>query len=79
MTGSSLHVKTHSQAHPGDLETRRFVHPVCFSLGLVLFHLMLYLCCLDGLAAHGEPAVSLKVVFLPLLAFQAIILIDNFR
>ena len=33
----------------------------------------------DGLAAYGKPAVSLKVVFLPLLAFQAIILIDNFR
>ena len=33
----------------------------------------------DGLAAYGKPAVSLKVVFLPLLAFQATILIDNFR
>lgn len=28
---------------------------------------------------HDTPAVSLKVVFLPLLAFQAVILIDNFR
>jgi len=28
---------------------------------------------------RGSSAISLKVVFLPLLAFQAVILIDNFR
>jgi len=46
---------------------------------LIAFELLL--CCyLDSQeGAYGKPAVSLKVVFLPLLAFQATILIDNFR
>ena len=34
---------------------------------------------MDLLAAHGNSAVNLKIVFLPLLVFEVIILIDNFR
>lgn len=30
-------------------------------------------------AARSPPAVSLKIVFLPLLAFEVIILVDNAR
>ncbi|BBM99475.1 hypothetical protein MPTK1_1g21510 [Marchantia polymorpha subsp. ruderalis] len=45
---------------------------------LVSFELLL--CCyLATLEASHTEVVSLKVVFLPLLVFQAIILIDNFR
>lgn len=40
---------------------------------------MKILCVVFGCTARGTPAVSLKIVFLPLLAFEAIILIDNFR
>lgn len=31
------------------------------------------------LVDYGIPVVNLKIVFLPLLAFEVIILIDNFR
>lgn len=45
---------------------------------LIAFEILL--CCyLDTLEASGTPAVSLKIVFLPLLTFEAIVLIDNFR
>jgi len=45
---------------------------------LIAFELLL--CCyLNTHEVCGVPAVSLKVVFLPLLLFQAVILIDNFR
>ncbi|CAM6019705.1 unnamed protein product [Sphagnum balticum] len=45
---------------------------------LIAFELLL--CCyLNTREVCGVPAVSLKLVFLPLLLFQAVILIDNFR
>jgi Transmembrane Fragile-X-F protein len=31
------------------------------------------------LVDYGIPVINLKIVFLPLLAFEVIILIDNFR
>jgi len=60
--------------------------PCLVKLGLVtpFFHgsdestLTLWVVCL-GCTASGTPAVSLKIVFLPLLTFEAIVLIDNFR
>ncbi|XP_051147944.1 uncharacterized protein LOC127263053 [Andrographis paniculata] len=45
---------------------------------LVAFELLLCIY-LESLYAYGSAAVSLKVVFLPLVAFEVIILIDNFR
>ncbi|MCH94199.1 transmembrane fragile-X-F-associated protein, partial [Trifolium medium] len=39
-----------------------------------LVNVLQYLC-----AFRGFPAVDLKIVFLPLLTFEVIILIDNFR
>ncbi|KAJ7561441.1 hypothetical protein O6H91_03G028700 [Diphasiastrum complanatum] len=45
---------------------------------LVAFELLLCTY-LDGVQVYGEAAVSLKLVFLPLLTFEATILIDNFR
>ncbi|KAJ7557508.1 hypothetical protein O6H91_05G129300 [Diphasiastrum complanatum] len=45
---------------------------------LIAFELLLCTY-LDSRAVYGNTAVSLKVVFLPLLAFEAVILIDNFR
>ena len=32
-----------------------------------------------SMAVYGVAAVSLKIVFFPLLAFETVILIDNFR
>nr|XP_024395498.1 uncharacterized protein LOC112291819 isoform X3 [Physcomitrium patens] len=45
---------------------------------LIAFELLLCTY-LDTLEGRDMSAISLKIVFLPLLAFQAIILIDNFR
>ncbi|KAG0627661.1 hypothetical protein M758_2G218800 [Ceratodon purpureus] len=45
---------------------------------LIAFELLL--CCyLDTQEGGRKPAVNLKIVFLPLLVFQAIVLVDNFR
>lgn len=46
-----------------------FVGALCISFVLKGFFFL----------AHGYPAVNLKIVFLPLLAFEVIILVDNFR
>ncbi|KAL2243007.1 UNVERIFIED_CONTAM: hypothetical protein Sindi_0418700 [Sesamum indicum] len=45
---------------------------------LVAFELLLCIY-LESIYSNGLAAVNLKIVFLPLLAFEAIILIDNFR
>ncbi|KAK4395784.1 hypothetical protein Sango_1732700 [Sesamum angolense] len=45
---------------------------------LVAFELLLCIY-LESIYSTGLAAVNLKIVFLPLLAFEAIILIDNFR
>lgn len=45
---------------------------------LIAFELLLCIH-LESIHDHGFPAVSLKMIFLPLLAFELIILIDNFR
>ncbi|XP_016672576.1 uncharacterized protein [Gossypium hirsutum] len=45
---------------------------------LIAFELLLCIY-LESVNVYGFPAVSLKVVFLPLLVFEIIILIDNFR
>ena len=38
-----------------------------------------FLNALSSFAVYHIPAVNLKIVFIPLLAFEIIILIDNFR
>ncbi|KAM2456024.1 hypothetical protein PS1_015950 [Malus domestica] len=53
-------------------------HAVVATPLLVAFELLLCIY-LDSVSVHGFAAVNLKVVFLPLLAFEVIILIDNFR
>ncbi|XP_077230990.1 uncharacterized protein LOC143864059 isoform X2 [Tasmannia lanceolata] len=53
-------------------------HAVVATPLLVAFELLLCIY-LESLNVHGDPAVSLKIVFLPLMAFEVIILIDNFR
>ncbi|XVE64080.1 hypothetical protein DITRI_Ditri07aG0072500 [Diplodiscus trichospermus] len=46
----------------------------------LLFSFELLLCIyLESVNVHGFAAVNLRIVFLPLLAFEIIILIDNFR
>ncbi|KAL6497184.1 hypothetical protein OROGR_029113 [Orobanche gracilis] len=45
---------------------------------LVAFELLLCIY-LESICVNGSAAVNLKIVFLPLLAFEVIILIDNFR
>ncbi|PNY11416.1 transmembrane fragile-X-F-associated protein [Trifolium pratense] len=45
---------------------------------LIAFELLLCIY-LESLYVRGFPAVDLKIVFLPLLTFEVIILIDNFR
>jgi hypothetical protein len=45
---------------------------------LIAFELLLCIY-LESLRVRNHPSVDLKIVFLPLLAFEAIILIDNFR
>lgn len=53
-------------------------HAVVATPLLVAFELLLCIY-LEGIYGHGDPAVSLKVAFLPLLAFEVTILVDNFR
>ncbi|CAL9117646.1 unnamed protein product [Musa textilis] len=45
---------------------------------LISFELLLCIY-LQGISVNGEPAVNLKIVFIPLLAFEIIILVDNVR
>ncbi|TQD74693.1 hypothetical protein C1H46_039770 [Malus baccata] len=53
-------------------------HAIAAAPLLVAFELLLCIY-LESVSVHGFAAVNLKVVFLPLLAFEIIILIDNFR
>ncbi|KAJ8648473.1 hypothetical protein MRB53_001496 [Persea americana] len=53
-------------------------HAIVATPLLVAFELLLCIY-LDSIYVHGYPAVNLKIVFLPLLAFEVIILVDNFR
>ncbi|XP_074317222.1 uncharacterized protein LOC141653384 isoform X1 [Silene latifolia] len=53
-------------------------HAVVATPLIVAFELLLCIY-LESLQAFNIPVVSLKVVFIPLLTFQTIILIDNFR
>lgn len=53
-------------------------HAIVAAPLLVAFELLLCIY-LESVNVHHFPAVSLKIVFLPLLAFEVIILIDNFR
>lgn len=53
-------------------------HSVVATPLLVAFELLLCTY-LESLRVHEYPVVSLKIVFLPLLAFETIILLDNFR
>ncbi|XP_074316489.1 uncharacterized protein LOC141652787 [Silene latifolia] len=53
-------------------------HAVVATPLIVAFELLLCIY-LQSLQEFGIPVVSLKVVFIPLLAFQTIILVDNFR
>ena len=57
-------------------------HCFQFNTSFSLFNRVLFGMFIDAipfLAVYGFPAVNLKIVFLPLLAFEIIILIDNFR
>ncbi|PON86516.1 Transmembrane Fragile-X-F-associated protein [Trema orientale] len=53
-------------------------HAVVATPLLVAFELLLCIY-LESVKVNGSAAVNLKIVFLPLLAFEIIILIDNFR
>ncbi|KAF6160874.1 hypothetical protein GIB67_041928 [Kingdonia uniflora] len=53
-------------------------HTVVATPLLIAFELLLCIY-LESIYVHGYAAVNLKIVFLPLLAFETIILIDNFR
>ncbi|XP_039025317.1 uncharacterized protein LOC120158563 isoform X2 [Hibiscus syriacus] len=53
-------------------------HAIVAAPLLIAFELLLCLY-LESVNVYGFAAVNLKVVFLPLLAFEIIILIDNFR
>lgn len=53
-------------------------HAIVATPLIVAFELLLCVY-LESLSAYGFAAVSLKIVFLPLLAFETVILIDNFR
>ncbi|OVA06753.1 Transmembrane Fragile-X-F-associated protein [Macleaya cordata] len=53
-------------------------HAIVATPLLVAFELLLCIY-LEGIYVYGFTAVNLKIVFLPLLAFEMIILIDNFR
>uniref|UniRef100_A0A2P2L7C8 Uncharacterized protein MANES_01G020500 n=2 Tax=Rhizophora mucronata TaxID=61149 RepID=A0A2P2L7C8_RHIMU len=53
-------------------------HAVVSTPLLVAFELLLCIY-LESISVHGIAAVNLKIVFIPLLAFEVIILIDNFR
>ncbi|GLT76515.1 hypothetical protein SLA2020_481680 [Shorea laevis] len=53
-------------------------HSIVATPLLIAFELLLCIY-LESLYVKGFPAVSLKIVFLPLLALEIVILIDNFR
>ncbi|KAL3716658.1 hypothetical protein ACJRO7_008271 [Eucalyptus globulus] len=53
-------------------------HAIVATPLLVAFELLLCIY-LESVYVHRDPAVNLKIVFLPLLALEIIILIDNFR
>ncbi|KAI8542976.1 hypothetical protein RHMOL_Rhmol08G0182400 [Rhododendron molle] len=53
-------------------------HAIVAAPFLIAFELLLCIY-LESIAVSGSAAVNLKIVFLPLLAFEIIILIDNFR
>ncbi|KAI3866525.1 hypothetical protein MKW92_011386 [Papaver armeniacum] len=53
-------------------------HAVVATPLLVAFEILLCVY-LEGIYVYGFAAVNLKIVFVPLLAFELIILIDNFR
>ncbi|XWS50696.1 hypothetical protein CRYUN_Cryun12cG0108700 [Craigia yunnanensis] len=53
-------------------------HAIVATPLLISFELLLCIY-LESVNVHGFAAVNLKIVFLPLLAFEIIILIDNFR
>uniref|UniRef100_A0A7C9DEK7 RING-type domain-containing protein n=1 Tax=Opuntia streptacantha TaxID=393608 RepID=A0A7C9DEK7_OPUST len=53
-------------------------HVVVATPLIIAFELLLCVY-LESLNVYGIPIVSLKIVFFPLLAFETIILIDNFR
>lgn len=53
-------------------------HAIVATPLVIAFELLLCIY-LESLYVHGFAAVNLKIVFLPLLAFEIIILIDNFR
>ncbi|KAK9278709.1 hypothetical protein L1049_028284 [Liquidambar formosana] len=53
-------------------------HAIVATPLLIAFELLLCLY-LESIYVHGVAAVNLKIVFLPLLVFEIIILIDNFR
>ncbi|KAL4280614.1 hypothetical protein GQ457_03G012880 [Hibiscus cannabinus] len=53
-------------------------HAIVATPLLIAFELLLCMY-LESVNVYGFAAVNLKVVFLPLLAFEIIILIDNFR
>ncbi|XP_022736733.1 uncharacterized protein LOC111289728 isoform X2 [Durio zibethinus] len=53
-------------------------HAIVATPLLIAFELLLCIY-LESVNVHGFAAVNLKIVFLPLLAFEIIVLIDNFR
>nr|CAD1837578.1 unnamed protein product [Ananas comosus var. bracteatus] len=53
-------------------------HAIVATPLLVAFELLLCIY-LQSISVGNHPAVNLKIVFLPLLAFEIIILVDNFR
>ncbi|KAH9626535.1 hypothetical protein KSS87_017976 [Heliosperma pusillum] len=53
-------------------------HAVAATPLIVAFELLLCIY-LESLQVFGIPVINLKIVFIPLLAFQTIILVDNFR
>ncbi|XP_010916528.2 uncharacterized protein [Elaeis guineensis] len=53
-------------------------HSIVATPLLIAFELLLCIY-LQNISNHADPAINLKIVFLPLLAFEVIILVDNFR
>lgn len=52
-------------------------HSIVATPLLVAFEL-LHCVCLEGIDGHGGSFIDLKLVFLPLLALEIIMLVDNF-
>lgn len=53
-------------------------HAVVAAPLLIAFELLLCIY-LESISEHKEPVLDLKIVFLPLVAFEIIVLVDNFR